>query len=73
MKQKMMTALLCFLFLPIIHSAAAENTAKTAPTAVLAEQIFAFKPVVEGTIVTHDFILQNRGTAQLVVGKIDTG
>jgi hypothetical protein len=73
MKQKMMTVLLCFLFLLTINSVAAENIDKTAPKAVLAEQIFAFKPVVEGTTVTHDFILQNKGTAPLVIKKISTG
>ncbi len=73
MKQKMMTVLLCCLFLLIIHTAAAENIAKTSPKAVLTEQVFAFKPVVEGTTVTHDFILHNKGTAPLVIEKISTG
>jgi hypothetical protein len=52
MKQKMMGVLLCFLFLLTINSVAAENIDKTMTKAVLAEQIFAFKPVVEGTTVT---------------------
>ncbi len=73
MKQKMMTVFLCFLFLFIIHSVAAENIAKTAPKAVLTEQVFGFKPVMEGTTITHDFILQNKGTAPLVIEKISTG
>ncbi|NQT70593.1 MAG: DUF1573 domain-containing protein [Desulfobacteraceae bacterium] len=73
MKQKMMTVLLCFLFLFTINSVAAENIAKTAPKAVLTEQVFTFKPVVEGTTVTHDFILQNKGTTPLVIEKIRTG
>lgn len=73
MKQKMMTVLLCCLFLLTIDSAGAENIAKTAPKAVLSEQIFVFKPVIEGTAVTHAFILQNKGTAPLVIEKISTG
>ena len=67
-----MTVLLCF-FLFTINSVAAENIAKTAPKAVLTEQVFTFKPVVEGTTVTHDFILQNKGTTPLVIEKISTG
>ncbi|MBC8432907.1 MAG: hypothetical protein H8D96_13435 [Desulfobacterales bacterium] len=73
MKQKMMTVLLCFLFLFTINSVAAENIAKTAPKAVLTKRVFTFKPVVEGTTVTHDFILQNKGTPPLVIKKISTG
>ena len=73
MKQKMMTVLLCFLFLLAINSVAAENIYKTAPKAILTEPIFEFKPVVEGTTVTHDFVLKNKGTAPLVIHKIKTG
>ena len=73
MKQKIMTVLLCFLFLFTINSVAVENIAKKAPKAVLTEQVFTFKPVVEGTTVAHDFILQNKGTTPLVIKKISTG
>ena len=73
MKLKIMTALLCFIFMFTVHSIASDDIDKRVPKAVLTEQIFAFKPVVEGTTVTHDFILQNRGTAPLVIQKIKTG
>lgn len=34
---------------------------------------YEFSQVVEGTKVTHDFIIQNKGTAPLKVEKVKTG
>ncbi len=44
-----------------------------APLAVALEPIFQFKPVVDGEEVVHDFIIQNRGTAELQIEKVQTG
>lgn len=32
-----------------------------------------FATVVEGTTVVHDFVLENRGTAELEINKVKTG
>ena len=51
----------------------AETTVKQVPKAVLPERIYEFEPVAEGTLVSHRFILQNRGDAPLIIEKIKTG
>lgn len=49
----------------------AENEPVTL-SAVLPEARHEFGAVVEGTVVTHDFILQNKGTAPLEIKKVRT-
>ena len=60
------SVLSCLLFF-VIHSIAGENNAKKAPIAFLPEQTFEFEPVIEGTEVSHDFILKNKGNAPLII------
>ena len=57
LKLKVMMAALCCLLLLAIHCGA-ENITRENPVAFLPEQIFEFEPVVEGTMVIHDFIIQ---------------
>ena len=49
----------------------AENTAM--PDAVAVEPVFEFKPVLDGDEVTHDYVIQNKGSAELVIERIQTG
>ena len=62
----------CMIFLTI-YPADAKNSTEKRPLAVIPEQTYEFIPVVEGSLVTHDFIIQNRGTATLVIEKVKTG
>jgi hypothetical protein len=50
----------------------AEQSVK-GPQAYLPENVFEFKPVVEGSAVAHGFALQNRGDAPLKILKIASG
>lgn len=43
------------------------------PQAVIQERTFTFAPVPEGTDVHHVFVIENRGTAPLVIKDIKTG
>lgn len=72
MKLKVTMAVLFCLLLFAIHSDA-ENITGEKPVAFLPEQIFEFEPVIEGDIVIHDFIIQNKGTAPLVIHKVRAG
>lgn len=71
-KLKVTMAALCCLLLFAIHSDA-ENITREQPVVFLPEQIFEFEPVIEGDIVIHDFIIQNKGTAPLVIHKARAG
>jgi len=44
-----------------------------APLAVAPEPIFTFEPVLEGEEVIHDFVVENRGTAELQIHRVQTG
>jgi hypothetical protein len=43
------------------------------PKAHCAQKVFEFRPVVEGTEVVHEFVLQNQGDAPLAILKIESG
>jgi hypothetical protein len=43
------------------------------PVAVVAEGAYRFEPVPEGTPVTHEFKIQNTGTAPLRIERVNTG
>jgi len=44
-----------------------------APAAVLPENSYRFGTAIEGETVRHDFILHNKGSADLKIEKIKTG
>ena len=48
---------------------------QTAPSSsvVVSENRYTFPTVIDGTEVTHDFIIQNKGDAPLVIEKVKTG
>jgi hypothetical protein len=58
----------CFLLIAVTVEAQT-----TAPEAFLPEAQHQFGTVVEGEIVRHDFILLNKGNADLKIEKIKTG
>lgn len=51
----------------------ATGTPAAGPHAFLPESIYEFSSVVEGTQVTHRFVLQNRGNEPLKIFKIESG
>lgn len=51
----------------------AEVFAENTPAAFLPEQTYQFAPLLEGTEVVHDFILQNKGTAPLDIINLKSG
>ena len=73
MKLKILGIVLGYMIFFIIYPVAAKNSAEKRPLAVIPEQTYEFVPVVEGSLVTHDFIIQNKGTAPLVIEKVKTG
>ncbi len=51
----------------------AQEPQKESPVAAAPQPRYDFAPVPEGTEVVHDFILQNKGNALLVIEKVKTG
>lgn len=61
-----------FLLISFLTFFSGPALADQKPEAVISERVFDFKSAWEGDMVTHDFILQNKGTAPLEILKIDT-
>jgi hypothetical protein len=72
---KFKTCLVAIVALLILFSSAvcfgAENDA--APSVFFPETHFEFTPVLEGSMVVHDFVIQNKGNATLNVDRVKTG
>lgn len=56
-----------------VTAMAKETPKKKGPEAVYPEKAFHFKPVLEGTIVSHEFKIQNKGTSELMIQRVKPG
>lgn len=65
-------AALVLLFLTSALFAAESASPPLSPVAVVPELSYEFQPVVEGEVVFHDFIIQNRGEAILNILDVKT-
>ena len=70
--KKIVAAIFLLLFISTLGFSA-KIPVKQGPKAVLTERIYEFEPVVEGMLVSHNFILQNKGDAPLIIEKIKPG
>jgi hypothetical protein len=68
-----------FLFVIIIfllssptHRTQAEETTGT-PSAYFPETAYTFQPVLSGQKISHAYVVQNKGTAALIIQKVHTG
>lgn len=51
----------------------ASKQTSPSPSVHVPESRYKFPTVLDGTEVTHDFIIQNKGDAPLVIEKVRTG
>jgi hypothetical protein len=49
------------------------NTPIPGPRAVVSESVFEFQPVIEGSQIVHDFIIENRGDSPLAIPHLKSG
>jgi hypothetical protein len=68
MKRKFM-----FIFSLLAAFACSIAVAADEPVAFAPEGIYTFESVPEGTKITHEFIIQNKGTAPLNIENVKTG
>jgi hypothetical protein len=67
-----------FLFVACLIFSAANSFGEEAPLSgqpkiVVPEPTYKFEQVLEGAEVLHDFVIQNKGTAQLIIKKVKPG
>ncbi len=61
----------CLLFF-VAYALGADLDVSNTPSAYLSNPHYVFEPVVDGTSIIHDFVLQNKGTAPLIIEKVKT-
>jgi len=62
----------CLLFSASTYSGTDKEILKS-PYAFLPEAGYEFSPVLEGALIEHDFIIQNKGAALLNIVKVSPG
>jgi hypothetical protein len=75
MKLKLFSIFFAAVFIMSFDSGAFGASKKTPPSSSIfvSESRYTFPAVIDGTEVTHDFIIQNKGDAPLVIEKVKTG
>lgn len=67
------TAGILLLLMVAAGGAWADETTQPAPKLVVEETAFSFEPVVDGALVSHDFVVRNEGDEVLKINKVKTG
>lgn len=62
----------CILSFEIVAFGSSKQT-QPLPSVFVPESQYTFSPVLDGTEVTHDFVIQNKGDALLKIEKVRTG
>ncbi len=70
MKSKIIFALVAIIG---VVGLASMGVCGDAPVAHFPQEIFEFEPVLGGSEVMHDFVVQNKGSAELKIEKVKTG
>ena len=60
-------------WIPHVYAQDSKGDIQASPSAFLPVDSFEFASVVEGTTVTHEFVIQNKGTVPLTIHKVKTG
>ena len=64
---------LVMLLLCVAAASGANQATGPAPKLVVEDTAHSFEAVVDGTLVTHDFIVRNDGDEVLHINKVKTG
>jgi hypothetical protein len=75
MKRKLFSIFFAAVCIVFFNSGAfgASKQALESPSVFVPESRYTFPTVIDGTEVTHDFTIQNKGDAALVIEKVKTG
>jgi len=75
MKRKLLSIIFAAVCILSFNSGAfgASKQTPISPSVFVPDSRFTFPTVIDGTEVTHDFIIQNKGDAELKIEKVKTG
>jgi hypothetical protein len=71
-KHLFLSIAMAVMILPTLVGASSGD-AELTPSAMVSEDRFEFKAVIDGLEVRHAFVIENRGTAPLNIEKVKTG
>ena len=74
MKKWFFLLMLALLWIqPLSADTSSSTAAQGTPSGSITDPSYKFDPVIEGDVVTHEFILSNTGTAPLEILKVQSG
>lgn len=73
MKLKILTVSTLILAWPLFAAVSFGVQDESQPAAFFPETTYEFSPVLDGTQVVHDFVIQNKGNGTLNVKRVRTG
>ena len=73
MKTRQITLIFMFISLAACVWTQQVFGAEKSPVAVISETEYRFSSIMEGDKIIHDFIMQNKGDAPLLIKKVRTG
>lgn len=73
MKLKTISVFLLSLLLTLSAAVCFGTQDQPGPSAFFPETTFEFTPVLDGSKVVHEFVIQNKGTETLKVERVKTG
>jgi hypothetical protein len=69
----MRSAFFLYIVVTVFAVSALAESAANAPSAIWPDLRYEFEPVVDGTSVTHDIVVRNRGDSELQIRRVETG
>lgn len=73
MRLKALSAVVALLWLALVPIRSYGDQNEEGPVAFFPQTVHEFSPILEGTPVVHDFVIQNKGSAVLNVERVKTG
>jgi len=72
MKRLLVLFLAGLFFMNFTGELPAEESQTDSPSVFIPEPRYEFAPVIDGRGVAHDFVIQNRGDAPLIIERVKT-
>jgi len=73
MNCKRLSALILVIGLMLYTSIGFGAQDDSGPSAFFPQTLYEYSPVLDGTKVEHEFVVQNNGTATLLIERVKTG
>lgn len=73
MKHKSVIACFFLIYIMILPVFSYGNGEQDRPNAAVPDSSHKFSPVLDGTQIVHDFVVLNKGSADLEIEKVETG